>query len=84
VGNAAFESGDPDPGTATAGMQQGSGCRRLCRHSKQVDAINSVLALETVERERLRQFSHNSGPGRRTVTGCPGGDAGERGEWEDE
>jgi hypothetical protein len=40
-------------------------------------------ALKT-QRERQRQFSHNGGPGRRTVTGCQGGDAGERGEWQDE
>ena len=35
------------------------------------------------QRERQRQFSHHGGPGRRRVTGCQGGDAGERGEWED-
>jgi hypothetical protein len=36
------------------------------------------------QRERQRQFSRDVGPGRRPVTGGQGGDAGERGEWEDE
>jgi hypothetical protein len=36
------------------------------------------------QREHQRQFSHDGGPGRRPVTGCQGGDVGERGEWEDE
>jgi hypothetical protein len=36
------------------------------------------------QRERQRQFSRDRGPGRRPVTGGQGGDAGERGEWEDE
>jgi hypothetical protein len=36
------------------------------------------------QRGRQGQFSHDGGPGRRPVTGCLGGDAGELGEWKDE
>ena len=71
--------------------------QRLRECSKEVAAVDSaataskwlpstpcLLLKQSNERERQRQFSHKGGPGRRPVTGCKAGDAGERGKWVDE
>jgi hypothetical protein len=48
--------------------------------------MNARHGAPRTQRERQRQFFSHDGtdPGRHPVTGGQGGDAGERGEWEDE